>query len=879
MKKDRYREFFERSADAILIIEDNRFVDCNDAAVKMLRYGNKNELLNIHPSELSPQFQPDGRVSYEKADEMMKLAFKNGTHRFEWNHKRADGEVFPVEVSLTSVSDGVTASLHVVWREISDRKKIEESLRRLTSIVETTSDLVATVTRNGRIMYMNYSGRRMLGWNLDDDLDGKNIHDVHSRQSLEIVLQEGLPVAMEKGIWHGETTIIDKQGKDIPVSQVIMAHKNRQGLVEYLSTIMRDVSERKKSEQFLTNIINTVADPIFVKDHEHRFVVLNEAFCEFVGFPLDELLHKSDFDFFPTDQAKEFWKIDEQVLASGNENINNEVVSDIKGYTHIVSTKKTVFVDDEGKKFLVGVIRDITEQKKTEKNLHDNLHLLNSIIENLPICVKIIGRDGSLLDMNPSGLAMIGAPSKDAVVGRQLCDLIVENDKEAFLKFNKDVCEGKKSSLRFSMKALDGSLHVMDSFAVPLYYGPKDEIVQLGITRDITKRIAAEREKVKLESRLQQSQKMEAIGTLAGGIAHDFNNILSAILGYAELSLLSVPKDSNLYKDLSQIFKAGNRARELVRQILTFSRRSERVSKPVRLQLIMEETLKLLRATLPSTIDIHQTIDKSCHPIFADPSEMHQLLMNLCTNAYHAMRDSGGILTVSLQEITGNGEMQNGVAELSPGNHSKIEIRDTGIGMTKETASRIFEPYFTTKNPGEGTGLGLSVVHGVVKSNGGWITVESEPGMGTVFAVYFPCIADDEKIDEVLVPLDLPGGNEHILLVDDEPILVEMLGRTMEQLGYKVDSLTKSVEALALFSKKPDAFDLVITDMTMPELTGDRLAEELLLIRSDIPIILCTGFSEKIDEVQAKKIGIRRLVSKPISQKDLAYTIREVLSL
>ncbi len=877
MKKDRYRELFERSADAILIIEGDRFVDCNEATLKMLCYKNKSELLNTHPSELSPERQPDDRLSYEKANEMMALALANGTHRFEWNHKRADGEVFPVEVLLTSVADEFNPSLHVVWREITDRKKAEESLRRLTSIVESTSDLVATANLDNKIMFMNHAGRTMLGWSHDDTLEDKNIPALHPEWASEKILQEGLPQAIERGIWFGETAIRDNQCKEIPVSQVIMAHKNRHGRVEYLSTIMRDISERKTAERFLANIINTVADPIFVKDNQHRYVALNDAFCDFVGFTRKDLLQKTDFDFFPKQQAQEFRDKDELVLGAGGENINEEIVTDSEGIIHIVSTKKSTFIDQEGNRFLVGVMRDISALKKSEKSLHDNLQLLNSIIENLPVCVKVVGRDGTLLEMNPAGLAMVAAPTKEAVIGRQLYDIIVEEDLEAFIKFNQKVCEGHKRTLKFRIKALDGSLHHMDSLSVPLHYGVNDETVQLGITRDITENVVAEKEKEKLENRLRHSQKMEAIGTLAGGIAHDFNNILSAILGYTQLSLLSIPPESNLHKDLSQVFKAGNRAKDLVSQILTFSRRSDRELQPVRIPLIILETVKLLRATLPTTIKIVEDVDQNCHPILADPSEIHQLLMNLCTNAYHAMRETGGTLAIILKEKTGVSRNFEDSSELPPCYHALLEIRDTGVGMSKEIASRIFDPYFTTKKQGEGTGLGLAVVHGIVKSYGGQISLLSELGKGTTFRVYFPCIEDHSAPDEGFAALDLPTGKERILLVDDEYVLVDMLGRILTQLGYQVEPLTNSIEALELFRRRPDQFDLVITDLTMPELTGDQLAAEMIRIRPDIPIILCTGFSDRMNEPLARKTGIRRFLTKPVTQQDLAKAIREVL--
>ena len=380
-----------------------------------------------------------------------------------------------------------------------------------------------------------------------------------------------------------------------------------------------------------------------------------------------------------------------------------------------------------------------------------------------------------------------------------------------------------------------------------------------------------------LETKLRQAQKMEAIGTLAGGIAHDFNNILSIILGYTDMILRDLPEDSNVHSDLQHVRKAGDRAKDLVQQILTFSRQADQELMPLRIQLVIKEALKLLRSSIPTTIEIKQNIAQDCGTILADPTQIHQVIMNLCTNAYHAMKETGGILSVSLSPIELAAEDLKNKKNLQPGPYVRLVVSDTGSGIQKNILEKIFEPYFTTKEKGEGTGLGLAMVHGIITSYGGDITVYSEPGEGTAFHINFPVIKEAQEVSEVNGAAPLPTGNERILLVDDDEELTQMNKTFLESMGYKVTALTSSVETLKVFQAEPDGFDLVVTDMTMPKMTGAELAKNILAVRSDTPIVLCTGFSELIDEEMAKEMGIRDYIMKPVIMKDLAKAVRNVL--
>jgi len=342
--------------------------------------------------------------------------------------------------------------------------------------------------------------------------------------------------------------------------------------------------------------------------------------------------------------------------------------------------------------------------------------------------------------------------------------------------------------------------------------------------------------------------------------------------------MADVPKDSAVYSLLKEVFTAGRRATDLVQQILTFSRQAEHERKPVRLQPAVKEALKLLRASLPTTIEIRQNIDPACGPVLADPTQIHQVVMNLCANAYHAMREQGGLLTVTLDEIEVDAGFAPEFPNLEQCRCAKLCVADTGPGMDETTRARIFDPYFTTKQPGEGTGLGLSTVHGIVRSHEGAITVHTQPGNGAAFCVFLPihtgaASATDEETAHRL----FPRGVERILLIDDEEQVLELQKKLLERLGYAVKARTSSVEAFEAFRAAPDNFDLVITDQTMPYLTGDQLAKRILAIRPGMPIILCTGFSETLTDERAKAIGVREYIHKPIIAHEVAVCVRRVL--
>ncbi len=403
----------------------------------------------------------------------------------------------------------------------------------------------------------------------------------------------------------------------------------------------------------------------------------------------------------------------------------------------------------------------------------------------------------------------------------------------------------------------------------------KEDYDRLAAANRELRHLIAERDRV--EEQLRQAHKMEAIGTLAGGIAHDFNNILMTMINHTELALSAMDKDAPAFQHLEKVLIGENRARDLIRQIILFSRQSGQERRPVQLQALVDELMTLLRASLPSNIEIRQKINAGAGTVMADPTQMHQVLMNLCANAEQAMREKGGVLEVSVDAAQVDSEFAAAHPELRPGPHVLLSVSDTGRGMKPEVMKRIFEPFFTTSEVGQGIGMGLAVVHGIVAKHGGAVTVESTPGAGTRFTIYLPSVEHAPE-REPAMETPIPHGSERILYVDDEPDLVDVVQEILAGLGYKVVGRTSGLEALEAFRARPNEFDLIITDQTMPDVTGEALTSEFRRIRPDIPIILCTGFSHVVDSDNAKAMGIDAFCLKPLGARDLGLTIRQVFA-
>jgi PAS domain S-box-containing protein len=660
------------------------------------------------------------------------------------------------------------------------------------------------------------------------------------------------------------------------------------GITWDIAELKQAVEALKESQQQLADIIDFLPDATLVIDREGNVIAWNRAIEEMTGVRAADMLGKGNYEY-----ALPFYGERRPILID----LVLEPQEEIETSYTIIKRKKTVLVgeacvpalrgsqayllgtasilrDSQGK--VIGAIesiRDITERKRVEEALARAEGKYRGIFENALEGIYQSTVEGRYISCNPALARILGYDSPE-----ELLDTITDIAQQLYVNPEQRaellrLIDERGAAERFEVQFYRKDKTV--AWVVLNVRGVRDESGKLtyleGIAQDVTESRA-------FEAQLRQAQKTEAIGTLAGGIAHDFNNILGIIMGYAEIAELSVTEDSKAKHSIDEVLRATHRAKDLVKQILTFSRKTEQERKPLQTTPIVKEAIKLLRASLPTTIEIRQEIELSGGNdlALADPTQIHQVLMNLATNAAHAMREKGGVLRVALSSVHFDSLDVGKPMDLSPGGYLNLTVEDTGPGMDRTIIDRIFDPYFTTKGPGEGTGLGLAVVAGIVKSHGGAITVNSEPGKGTAFHVYFPRLEGGETSEkEVLAPI--PRGNERILLVDDEEALVNAMKRMLEHLGYKVTATSSSAEALSLFHQRAEHFDLMITDYTMPKMTGTDLAREIIQIRPDIPIILCTGFNERISEESIRETGISGLLMKPVSLRAVAELIRNVL--
>ncbi len=643
--------------------------------------------------------------------------------------------------------------------------------------------------------------------------------------------------------------------------------------IRRIETAYQEVKKAREDlsiiNQLLTSVIDNSPLAILALDLDKRVTLWSRAAERMFGWSSEETIgSQSPVDIEASEEN--YSELYSNVL-SGQRITGLEVERQRKdGLKLDVSLSVAPIVDTEKKlQGTMAIIGDISRRKRAEEALRKSEAQLQAILDHSPALISTKDLNAKVTMVNKRFEVLSGPPSKD-FVGKSVYDLFPYEIADALWKNDLAALEsGGPIEAEEVVKHKDGSWHTYLTVKFPMFEEANKPYGVCAISTDITDRKL-------VEQQLLQAQKVEAIGTLAGGIAHDFNNILAPIIGCTELSMEDVQKDTTLYNNMQEVLLAGMRAKDLVKQILTFSRQSDRELKPLRVQLIIKEVLKLIRSTLPSTIEIRQDISDKCGLVMADQSQIHQIAMNLMTNAYHAMQETGGSLEVTLKEVELGAENSRDLS-MVPGPYICLTVADTGIGMEQTVMDRIFDPYFTTKEKNKGTGLGLSVVHGIVKSFRGEIKVYSNPGKGTSFHVYLPVIKTKVETveDKTIAPIE--GGMEQILLIDDEEPIVRMEKQILERLGYHVTARTSSVEALEAFRADPDNFDLVITDMTMPNLTGVQLSKELLKIRPGIPIIICTGFSEQISEDKAKEMGIRGYVLKPVVKSEIAKTIRTIL--
>jgi len=691
-------------------------------------------------------------------------------------------------------------------------------------------------------------------------MDGRNvkilvIDDIQDNLiSMQAVIKESFPSALILTALNGLEGIklASSEDPDVILLDILMPHMD--GF---------EVCKNLKADKVLGNI-PVVFITALKSDKTTRIRALEAGGDAFISKPIDETEL--------TAQIRAMVKIKKATREKRDE--KEQLAALVEERTLELKKNYTATV-----KLLEDLHKENAAREKIEKDLRESETKYRLLFDNAVEGIFQATPDGRFLSANPSLVSLFGFNSSQDLfehvkdIGNQL--YLYPGEWDNFKRIIE--AEGVIRAVESQIIKKDGSViwvslnatTVRDDRGAILYFE--------GFMEDITGHKQDQEEKEKLQAQLTQAQKMESIGTLAGGIAHDFNNILFPILGYTEMLLDDLPEDAMFRESLNVIYTGALRARDLVQQILAFSRQGNNELRLMKMQFIIKEALKLIRSTIPTTISITQNLQADCRPVKADPTQIHQIVMNLTTNAYHAMEENGGELNVTLKEIeVGDYDLIN--PDMIPGLYACLIVSDTGMGINKEVMNRIFDPFFTTKKNGKGTGMGLSVVHGIVKGMNGEIQVYSKPGKGCEFHVYLPVVGSVPENQASSINKPLPGGVERIFLVDDEEAIIAMEQQILERLGYHVTSRICSMEALEAFRADPDKFDLIITDMSMPKMPGDKLAVEIIKIRPDIPILLCTGFSESLTDEKIKSLGIKGLLMKPIVIRALAEKIREVLA-
>ncbi len=780
-----------------------------------------------------------------------------------------------------------------IIQDITERKRAEEVLReseaRYRLIADNTGDVIFQCDlRTGQVVYISPSVHRLFGFT-PGEIVGQNVEVALTPASAQF-LRKRLPEVIAKlnasdesfSVVTDQFDLVCKDGSVVPIEVVSTLLKGAEGRVDRSVGVLRDVTEQRRalealreSETKFRTLFESMTEGVALHEiiydeqgaaADYRITSINPAFEKHTGLKSEQVLGRLASEIYGAGKAP---YLERYALVAGSGRPDS-----FETYFPPMNSYFRISVTSSKQGHFVTVCENITESKQAEARLCESEERYRMIVETALEGIWVIDREHKITFANQVMCDMLGYRMEE-VVGSLVFPFMFEDQLEEYdskvEKRKRNLSERYEAKLRrkngetlwvrISAKAvMDKNGGFLGSF---------------GMVTDITERRRAEKERERLEDKLRQTQKLEAIGTLAGGITHDFNNILAPIIGYTEMTLADTPEFNPMRRGLEQVLHAAMRARDLVKQILAVSRSGkEQLKVPVEISSVVKEAMNLLKASLPSSIVIRQSLENGV--AFADATQIHQVLMNLCTNAAHAM-DGKGILDVGLSHVdfSKSDLADRRIVDLKPGPYLELSVSDTGHGMDSQTVERIFDPYFTTKEVGKGNGLGLAVVHGIVKRHDGAVSVTSALGSGSTFRIYIPRIETEDAI-----PIEMPHqsevGTESILLLDDEQAVVETGTAILERLGYKVTGETDSLHAIEVFSARPDDFDLLITDYTMPNLTGMDLAKEIRRVRPDMPIMLCTGFNEKITPDSVKELGME-LLMKPYGLRQISEGVRKIL--
>lgn len=758
-------------------------------------------------------------------------------------------------------------------------RALEESETRYQAAIDQAPVGIADVSLDGRFLRINQRLCSIVGYQPFEVISRHLIDFVHpeDRREMETGIEtiasgQQTSLALEKRYQR-------KDGATVWTNTTISLVRDESSDGISIFAALEDITDKKRAEDALKEserkyraLVERVPDVIMRFDREGRHLFASPSSLRLTGLTPEELLFKTHRELGFSETQCEIWETKIQSVFQTGEPIETEYETDGPEGKQIFNWRLLPEYDLDNQIVSVfSIARNVTKQIRAERQY---AALFHQMLDGFSVQEIIFDSQGNPVDykflsVNPAFEKLTGKRSEE-IVDKTVTNVFPQTEKEWIDLFARVARHGK--TLRFESHWREFDRY----FEVVAFRSGKNLVASA--LQDITERRRSAEERQRLEQQLHQAQKMEAIGALAGGIAHDFNNILSGVLGYADLAISDAGNNKEVISSIEQVVDAGKRAKELVQQILDFSRQTEQKLRPSRLQHVIKEAAKLLRSSIPTTIEIHANIDEQCPPVLADPTRIHQIAMNLCTNAYQAMENTGGVMEISLARVAISEEEASRILGLRAGNHVCLSVSDTGKGIRPAIRERIFEPYFTTREQGKGTGLGLAVVHSIAKTHKGTVTVESTPGEGSTFRVFLP-VCSEEIVKQVRKrdSVPPPKGSEKILLVDDETLILQVGKRSLERLGYEVTTCDNGAQALEIFSRDPSAFDVVVTDLTMPNMTGLELSMKMRAIRDDLPIILCTGFSQHPTEHEIRKIGINGFVLKPVLAKDLARLIRDIV--
>lgn len=908
--EEKFRTIVEQSTDGVILLDEQGvIIEWNQAQAQLTGLP-RAQALGMPFWEIQLQFAEMGQETPEQHEHLKQVildAINSGTSPYfgramQGVVRQKDGRQKIIQKTFFPIQTGQGMRLGSIIRDVTEQKHAEEALKqseeRFRSLMQQANDAIFICDSKSIILFWNRKAEELYGYTADEILGKPNyvivperFREVH-RKWMQLFLK-GEESSVSGKIVEGIGEHKDGREFNLETSTAIL----HQGSEKLAVVITRNITERKRAEQALQEakenlekFLENSIDPIMVGDNKGIVVTPNNAFLEMLGYAKEEITGRPVHGLSITEPGVY------ECTTGATVTITEDIFSENRAWIEqlfekgSVSNWESYYIHQSGKIIPVtqniiltyddqgavtgsfSIIRDLTSAKKAEAELRVSEERFRAIAESSLDAIITADNQSRITFCNPAAEIMFGY-SREELIGHSGSMLVAERFRNQDQSAYQHIVQKKRSRLDGKPVEAFGLRKDRKEFPVEITvttYTIGDKLYFTSTIHDISERI-------QFEEQIRQSQKMEAIGTLAGGIAHDFNNILAAIIGFTEMSVQKLEEHNPLKRNLEQVLKSSYRARDLVKQILTFSRKNLEERKPMEVSPIIREALKMLRASIPATIDIQVNIDNHAGMINADPTQMHQILMNLCTNAAHAMRDKGGVLDISLCQVfldTRNVSLYQG---LEPGAYLQLTVRDTGAVIDPAIMSRIFEPFFTTKEVGQGSGMGLAVVHGIVKSHGGAITVDSKPGEGTAFHIVLPQVQDAKEAARDRTAA-VPTGCESILYVDDEAALVELGQEMLESLGYRVTAKKNSVEALEEFKADPRSFDIIITDQTMPAMTGFNLAKQAMAIRPDIPVILCTGHSDTVTLETAREVGIREFVMKPMTIQTLAETVRSALA-